>query len=179
MSNIVQEILENAAMTANMTVLYNVFVGKPTETATVENINQAVSMLSVNNKFTKEDIKDDIMNAQAIAMVVNKQNKKTIGFGMIRKPNLEKKIQIFKDADNEELSSEYIFELDNIVVDREHRGKGVGEYIIQRLIGLRTGRGTTIYCSTNSQDISRVLKVKCRFENLKDNDEQPFLLGVM
>ena len=110
MSNIVQEILENAAMTANMTVLYNVFVGKPTETATVENINQAVSMLFVNNKFTKEDIKDDIMNAQAIAMVVNKQNKKTIGFGMIRKPNLEKKIQIFKDADNEELSSEYIFE---------------------------------------------------------------------
>ena len=52
MSNIVQEILENAAMTANMTVLYNVFVGKPTETATVENINQAVSMLFVNNKFT-------------------------------------------------------------------------------------------------------------------------------
>ena len=132
MSNIAQEILENAAITANMTVLYNVFVGKPTETATVENINQAVSMLSVNNKLTKEDIKDDIMNAQAIAMVVNKQNKKTIGFGMIRKPNLEKKIQIFKDADNEELSSEYIFELDNIIVDREHRGKGVGEYIIQR-----------------------------------------------
>ena len=88
-------------------------------------------------------------------------------------------IKIFKNAGVGDLSSEYIFELDNIYVDREHRGVGLGEYILNRLILLRTGRGTTLYCQTNSEDISRVLKTNHRFENLKDNDDKPYLLGLM
>ena len=77
------------------------------------------------------------------------------------------------------MATEYIFELDNIFVRKEHRGKGVGMYILQRLLGLRTGRGTTIYCQTNSEEISRILKVNFGFDNLKDNDEKPYLLGLM
>lgn len=179
MKTIFNNILENAGLAANIGSAYTTYVGKAREGAPVDNIKQAIQMVKDNNNISEEKIENDIMNAQAVAIVVDKKNKKTCGIGLVKRPVLEDKIKIFKNANNEELATEYIFELDNIFVRKEHRGKGVGMYILQRLLGLRTGRGTTIYCQTNSEEISRVLKVNFGFDNLKDNDEKPYLLGLM
>ena len=178
--SILKNILENAELSVNVTSKFNVYVGKAKESAPVENIKQAIQIIKNNNTNISDDrIQNDIMNSQAIAVAVDKKNKKTAGIALIKKPVLDEKIKIFKKAGIEDLSSEYIFELDGISVAREYRGKGLGVYLIQRLVGLRTGRGTTIYCQTNSEEVSRVLKVNFRFENLKDDDEKPYLLGLM
>lgn len=181
MKNIIyQTILERANVAANLNVLYNIYVGTPAETGTVTNIEQAISLIKTNNSnLSTEQIKKDISSAKAIALAVEKQNKSTVGIAMIRKPDENRKLQIFKDADNEELASEYIFELDNIFIHKNFRGKGLGEYLINRLLGIRSGRGSTIYCQTNSEDVSRVLKTYFRFDNLKETNEPPYLLGLM
>lgn len=177
---IIKNILESANLSVNIVSKYNIYTGKIKESAPVENIKQVFKIIKSNNsKMSEEKIKKDIFSSDAISLATDKQSKKTVAFGFIRKPILEEKISIFKKAGVEDLSSEYIFELNNIFVDREHRGLGLGEYLIQRLISLRTGRGTTIFCQTSSDDISRVLKASHRFENLKDDDEKPYLLGLM
>ena len=177
---IIKNILENANISVNIAAKYNIYTGDINNSTPVENIKQAMKIIKNNNSgMSEEKIKNDVFSSHAITLASDKKTKKTVGSGFIKKPILDVKIKIFKNAGVGDLSSEYIFELDNIYVDREHRGVGLGEYIINRLILLRTGRGTTLYCQTNSEDISRVLKTNHRFENLKDNDDKPYLLGLM
>lgn len=175
-----KQLLEFANSIVNVEVRYNTHVGNPREVVPLENMNQAVELMMKNNKKTKskEEVAEELRNLSAISVAVNKQTKKTSAMVTLKKQQDEVKKQIFEKAGIPELAKEYIFELGNIEVAQEERGKGLAHHLVNRLLGMRSGRGSTVYCSTESEEIANML-MGFRFERLGKNEGKPFLLGLM
>jgi len=114
----------------------------------------------------------------AIAICVNKESKRTSAMVTLKKADPDTKKEAFEKAGISELSDEFIFELGNIEVAEEERGKLLPHHLLNRLLGIRSGRGATIYCSTESEEIANML-MGFRFERLGKNEGKPFLLGLM
>lgn len=178
--NLSEIFLENANQRMNIEVKYNTYVGDPRKIVPLENMNQAVELVLKNNQKTKsqDEVRKELTNLAAIAACVNKESKKTSAMITLKRANPDSRKEAFEKAGISELADEFIFELGNIEVEEEERGKLLPHHLLNRLLGLRSGRGATIYCSTESEEIANMLQAY-RFERLGKNEGKPFLLGLM
>ena len=173
-------LVEIANSIVNVEVMYNTYVGDPRQVVPLENMNQAVELVRSNKSSEKseEQIRRDLTSLAAIAVAVNKDSKKTSGLVTLRKADPERKKELFSKAGADELADEFRFELGNIEVAEKERGKGLAHHLLNRLLGLRSSRAQTIYCSTNSDEVANMLR-GYRFSTIGNEQEKPYLLGLM
>lgn len=178
--NLSEIFLENANQRMNVEVKYNTYVGDPRKVVPLENMNQAVELVLKNNQKTKsqDEVRKELTNLAAIALAVNKEKKKTSAMVTLKRADKDTKRENFEKAGITDLADEFVFELGNIEVAEEERGKFLPHHLLNRLLGLRSGRGATIYYSTESEEIASMLQAY-RFERLGKNEGKPFLLGLM
>ncbi|MEK9694694.1 MAG: hypothetical protein VW270_02960 [Candidatus Poseidoniales archaeon] len=178
--NLSEIFLEFANQRMNVEVKYNTYVGDPRKVVPLENMNQAVDLVLKNNRKTKsqDEVRKELTNLAAIATCVNKESKKTSAMVTLKRADNDSRKEAFEKAGISELADEYLFELGNIEVAEEERGKGLAHHLTNRLLGQRSGRGATIYCSTESEEVANML-MGFRFERLGKNEGKPFLLGLM
>lgn len=178
--NLSEIFLENANQRMNVEVKYNTYVGDPRKVVPLENMNQAVDLVLKNNRKTKsqDEVRKELTNLAAIALAVNKESKKTSAMVTLKRADKDMRHEDFEKAGIADLADEYVFELGNIEVAEEERGKGLAHHLMNRLLGLRSGRGATIYCSTESEQIANML-MGFRFERLGEQEGKTFLLGLM
>jgi len=178
--NLSEIFLENANQRMNVEVKYNTYVGDPRKIVPLENMNQAVELVVKNNRKTKsqDEVRKELTNLAAIAICVNKESKRTSAMVTLKKADPDTKKEAFEKAGISELADEFVFELGNIEVAEKERGKFLPHHLLNRLLGLRSGRVATIYYSTESEEIANMLQAY-RFERLGKNEGKPFLLGLM